>query len=209
MKYGTWNMGQTEALLNRLGGEEVALRMLRQAFKVVFTSIVNWLGNIVLPATTEKFVASEKFVVNTTDATKTKISYLDGELKSWFLGKTEDPIGEVSIRYGVLAESANSRKIIEDLGGEEKSETTLTEMFYLMEKQGQGEEGMLLINGRANIFYIKDQKGVLRAVGVYWRDGGWFVVAYSVELPDGWYGSYQVFSRNSLESSETSVPAQA
>jgi len=208
-KYGDWTRGEDEALLNKLGRTETARRMLRQGFKIVFTTIINWLGNITLPFTTTKFVASEKFVLNTTDSSKTKISYLDRDFKSWFLGKTEEPIGEVNLRYGVMTELANSRRIVEDLGGEEKSETTLTEMFALMEKQGQGEKGDLLNNGWANIFYIKDNTGVLRTVRVFWYVGGWFVGANSVENPFGWSVGYQVFSRNSLESLETSVPAQA
>jgi hypothetical protein len=100
--------------------------------------------------------------------------------------------------------------IINELGGEAKAETTLSEMFSLMEKQKNGESGVLLNNGYANIFYIRDQNGVLRAVGVDWDDGGWYVGAYSVEDPGGWRVGRQVFSRNSvLESSETSAPAQA
>lgn len=208
-KYGDWTRGEEEALLNKLGGTETARRMLRQGFKIVFTTIMNWLGNIVLPATTKKFVAREKFVINTTDDTKTKMSYMDGDFKNWFLGKTEESAGEVNLRYGGLTEPTNSRKIIEDLGGEEKSETTLTEMFSLMEKQGQGEEGVLLINGWANIFYIKDSSGVLRAVYVRWRGDGWDVGALFVGRPHGWRVGSQVFSRNSLEPSETPDPAQA
>jgi hypothetical protein len=98
--------------------------------------------------------------------------------------------------------------IIAELGGEEKSETTLSEMFSLMEKQGKGEDGVLLNNGYANIFYIRDLAGVLRAVGVRWGGGGWGVGADSVGGPDRWDGGYRVFSRNSvLESSEPSAPA--
>jgi len=100
--------------------------------------------------------------------------------------------------------------IIAELGGNEKAETTLTEVFSLMEKQPNGEEGALLNNGWWNILYVKDQNGVLRTVSVCWLVDGWNVYARSVGDPYGWYDGYQVFSRNSvLESSETSVPAQA
>jgi len=79
-----------------------------------------------------------------------------------------------------------------------------------MEKQATGEEGVLLNNGWANLFYVKDQSGVLRTVRVSWGGDGWRVNADSVENPDRWGGGRRVFSRNSvLESSETSVPAQA
>ncbi len=87
--------------------------------------------------------------------------------------------------------------IIAELGGEAKAETTLTEIYDLMDRQSEGREGVLLNNGWANIFYVKDLAGVLRAVGVRWDDAGWRVFADSVEDPTEWYAGRQVFSRNS------------
>ena len=69
-----------------------------------------------------------------------------------------------------------------------------------MAEQGNGEDGILLTNGYANIFYIRDIKGVFWAVGCGWDGGGWRVGAISVEDPRGWDGGRRVFSRNSFES---------
>ncbi len=163
--------------------------------------------------TTGNFVAKEKFVVNTKRNALVKISYLGDNFTAWFLngdGKTEDPISEQTLRYHKLRQSSVDGPIIAELGGEAKAETTLSEMFSLMEKQKHGEDGVLLNNGWANIFYIKDSAGVLRAVYLDWDDVGWYVRAYSVEHSFRWFVGYQVFSRNSaLESSEPSAPAQA
>jgi hypothetical protein len=176
-------------------------------------SILELVSTVVVSATTSKFVAKDKFVVNTERNAKVLISAVWDKLTNWFLsgdGKTEDPESEQTLRYHKLRKSSVDGPIITELGGEEKSETTLTEMFSLMEKQKNGEDGVLLNNGYANIFYIRDQNGVLRAVFVHWSGGGWHVSAGSVEDPDGWDDGYQVFSRNSvLESSEPSAPAQA
>lgn len=175
--------------------------------------LLDLVGTVTTSATTSKFVAKDKFVVNTKRNAPVKISAVWDNFTSWFLsgdGKTEDPISEQTLRYHKLRKSSVDGPIITELGGEEKSETTLTEMFSLMEKQKNGEDGVLLNNGYANIFYIRDQNGVLRAVGVRWFGFGWFVYASSVENPYGWDVGYQVFSRNSvLESSEPSAPAQA
>jgi hypothetical protein len=65
-----------------------------------------------------------------------------------------------------------------------------------MEKQKNGEDGVILNNGYANIFYVKDESGVLRAVNVRWNDYGWSVDASSVEDPGRWRDGVQVFSRN-------------
>lgn len=42
MKYGDWTMGQTEALINRLGGQEAALNILRGVVEVVI-KVVSYL----------------------------------------------------------------------------------------------------------------------------------------------------------------------
>jgi hypothetical protein len=177
------------------------------------TDLLELVSTIVIPATTGKLVAKEKFVINTKRNASVKISYLGDNFTAWFLngdGKTEDPITEQTLRYAKLRKASVDGPIIEELGGEAKAETTLSEMFSLMEKQKHGEDGVLLNNGWANLFYIKDSAGVLRAVLVYWLGDGWDVTASSVEDPCRWYDGIQVFSRNSvLESSETSVPAQA
>lgn len=175
--------------------------------------LLEYIGGVAISATTGKFVAKEKFVVNTKRNALVKISYLGDNMKAWFLngdGKNEDPISEQTLRYHKLRQSSMDGPIIAELGGAGKSETTLSEMFSLMEKQKHGGDGVLLNNGWANIFYIKDCAGVLRSVRVYWFGVGWSVSARSVEIPHRWLVGYQVFSRNSdLKSSEPSAPAQA
>jgi hypothetical protein len=84
------------------------------------------------------------------------------------------------------------------LGGNEAAETTLTEIYATMEAQPNGENGSLLNNGWANIFYIVDINGTLRAVGVRWIGEGWIVIACSVEDLNKWNADNRVFSRNSL-----------
>jgi len=176
-------------------------------------SILELVSTIVVSATTVKLVAKEKFVINTKRNAPVKISYLGDNFKAWFLngvGKTEDLISEQTLRYHKLRQPSVDGPIIVELGGEAKAETTLSEMFSLMEKQKHGEDGVLLNNGWANIFYIKDNAGVLRAVLVFWDGDGWYVRAVSVEDPRRWFVGDLVFSRNSvLESSEPSAPAQA
>jgi hypothetical protein len=203
-KFSTWTRGQDEALLNILGGQEVAERIIARTVKVTIEEIkevlLGLVGTVVVPATTAKLVAKDKFVVNTDDGAPVKISFIWDNFKVWFLkggGKIEDPITQQSLRYAKLLKSSVDGQIIAELGGAEKSETTLSEMFSLMEKQKNGEDGVLLTNGYANIFYIKDRNGVLRAVHVRWNGDGWRVYANSIGGPSAWSGGRQVFSRSS------------
>ncbi|MFA5986882.1 MAG: hypothetical protein WC819_06070 [Parcubacteria group bacterium] len=151
-----------------------------------------------IPASSEPFIAKEKFVVNTRDDAKVKISGLGANFENNFLSKKEKPCAS-SIVYGCkLLRRLTSKQIREELDRDDKLETTLYEMFFMLEKQGNGESGSLRTNGSANIFFIRDDKGDLCAVRCRWYDDGWGVRAYSVDDPDEWDDGSQVFSRDSL-----------
>jgi hypothetical protein len=172
--------------------------------KTVVQTVATLLSAVVstfaVSATTEKFVAKDKFKVDTSRKAKVKISYLGDNFKEWFLGKEEDPFAGSTINGRKLEKSSVDGPILAELGGNEVAETTLTEMYAAMAAQPNGESGNLLNNGWANIFYIKDVNGTLRTVDVHWSGDGWYVRAYSVEDPGEWYADRRVFSRNSPES---------
>jgi hypothetical protein len=177
-------------------------------------SILELVNNaIVVPTSTERFVACDRFVRDISDEAKVKISYLGDNFKAWFLkgkGKIEEPFAGSTLCSRKLLRNSVDGPIIRELGGEQKAESFLTEVFSLMEKQSKGQKGVLLNNGWWNIFYIRDLKEVLRTVYVDWRDDGWHVRANSVENPVAWDADRLVFSRNSeLNPSATSAPAQA
>jgi hypothetical protein len=155
--------------------------------------LLELLDTVTVPATTERFVARDHF----TGKAPVKISYLGDNFTEWFLNKTEEPFAGSVLAYHRLLKGSVDGPIIAELGGEQEAETTLAEMFALMEKQANGESGALLTNGYANIFYIRDVNGRLRTVRCDWIVDGWGVGAYSVEDPRGWGGGRQVFSRNS------------
>lgn len=116
--------------------------------------------------------------------------------KSWFGGKVEEDFPEEELRPLMLTQSANDSEIIADLGGEAVAEVTLAEIWRLMERQANGGEGALLNNGCANIFYVRDREGVLRAVCVHLDDDGWYADADAL-VGSRWRVVYRVFSRNS------------
>lgn len=177
---------------------EVAWEALVRAYEdfvAEANKVLEWLGEVTVPATTEKFVAKDKFRLKENGGI---CSGFGSNFTDWFLsgdGKIEDPIAETTLHYAKLRKASVDGPIIAELGGEVKAETTLSEMFSLMEKQKNGEDGVLLNNGWANIFYIRDQNGILRAVSAHWYDDGWFVGADSVESPLGWLADRRVFSR--------------
>ncbi|MEK7078086.1 MAG: hypothetical protein AAB911_00805 [Patescibacteria group bacterium] len=162
-------------------------------------SLLEFLGAITVPATTERFVAKDKFKEDTSRKAEVKIYGTGSNFDNWFLGKIEGPIPESTLQSHRLCQPSVDGPILAELGGETKAETTLTEVHALMAKQPKGEDGVLLTNGWANIFYVKDVNGLLRAVGAFCFAGygGWYVFARSVESPHVWYADGRVFSRSS------------
>lgn len=154
-------------------------------------------GSVKIPATTKKFIAKDKFVVNNGKKSGVKISEVGssfgGSFKERFLDKIEDPINTTILSYHDPMGLPDARQTINKLGGEGRAETALAEMYSLMEKQGNGESGDLLTGSSCtNIFYIRDIKGVLCEVLLRWRIEGWEVTMNSFDNPDGW-GDYRVF----------------
>lgn len=163
-------------------------------------SVLEFIGTVSIPEITKfKFIAQDHFIMDTSKKAKVKISYLGDNFKENFLAKIEESVGKTELRYHKLRKGSVDGLILAELGGEDNAETMLSETFALMEMQPSGESGALLTNGWANIFYIRDVKGVLWAVGCCWSDDGWSVDADSVESPREWIGGNQVFSRNSLK----------
>jgi hypothetical protein len=63
----------------------------------------------------------------------------------------------------------------------------------LLQRQPKGEAGFFQTNGYANIFYVRDNKGVLCAIRIGWASDGWVVDATSVEDPLAWNGKHEIF----------------
>lgn len=164
------------------------------------TNLLELVSTVVVPASTERFIAEERFVCDTGRKTKVKIRYITYKFTHWFLlgeGLNECiSTGERTLRCYKLRESSVDVPIITELGGEKKAETTLSDLFAFIERQGRGEPGMLLNNKRANIFYIRDHSGLLRSVRVRWCDGGWRIDAVSTRNWSALRAGNQVFSCN-------------
>jgi len=152
-------------------------------------------GTVKVAATTTPFVARDHFVENIRREAPVKIFYVADVFKEWFLGKEEKPFEGAFLRYNELSFSSVDGFIIAELGGE--VETTLAELFLLMERQkNSGKRSPLKTDG-SNVFYIRDGNGVLRAVFARWSCGSWRVGANSVANPRGQRRGHRIFSRDS------------
>lgn len=141
----------------------------------------------------KKFYAKKNFVVNTDPNAKVRIVWLGDNFKRHFLGKREVGIEGAVLKVHKLETVSLDAPIRAELG--DRAEITLTHIWELLKGQPNGEKGVLLTNSYANIFYVRDAKGILWAVRMDWDGGGWRVDDRSVGCPGGWDAGGQVFSR--------------
>ncbi len=143
------------------------------------------------------FDPAKKFVKGTQDGVK--IGWVGDNLKGILKRHKKISVSKANLRCHKLKEPSVDGPIVKALGGRELISTNFAHMWEMMKKQGNGEEGDLLVNGYANIFYIPDpeDEAVIWAVRCSWNAvlGGWYVVAFSITSPYGWFADYRVFSR--------------
>jgi hypothetical protein len=200
MKYGNLTLGQIEAGINKIGGEEAFMRLLRDELvlsKAVAKQLLERLSTTIsIPAVTSSFTASEHFVVDTSKKAKVKISLLGHNFKANFLQKVEsEEVAAEELAINKLLENSFDSAIVTALGGEVKVEITLGQFFAAFAKQPNGEKGALLTNRGANVGYIRDINGVLWAVYGRWNDDGWNFDANPLAHPSYWNEGTQFLSR--------------
>lgn len=153
----------------------------KQESKSLLTSV----GEFNIPSTNIPFFAKNHFAVNFTankknNVSPVKISFAGERFEYWFMDKREPPFGGSVLACGELSFPATSSRIIAELGGYGKVETTLVELSYLMKAQWNGKAGSLLTNGNANMFYVRDVNYKLRAVDAHWLNDSWRVIANEI-----------------------------
>lgn len=197
MKYGELNLGQIEALVNKLGGMDAVKQILSETAKVVVEKVKEVLLQLVatvsVAARTTKFVVAKELSVGDHDGLK--IAHWSDNFKELFGDRVEEPTAGSELIILRLTRYAYDTEIVADLGGDAKAGTTLSEFKVLLAKQGNGQKGNLLTNGYANIAYIRDVNNVLRVVCGHWDGGGWRLDAGSIDDPSRWNDDYQVVSR--------------
>jgi hypothetical protein len=148
-------------------------------------------------AATQRFIAADHFVVDTSKKAKVKIAFLWDNFKTNFVPKVETDVPAGELKIHKLLRNSFDAPLIAEL--DPAHETYLADLWMMLLGQPNGEEKKdgLLVNGMANIFYIRDAKGVLWAVFACWyaADGGWNLRANSVAAPPPWNAGYQVVSR--------------
>ncbi|NQT49642.1 hypothetical protein HQ571_03030 [Candidatus Kuenenbacteria bacterium] len=171
--------------------------------KVLFAHVPMEVGLVSVPATEETFNSLDCFKKDIPwYSRRVRICDVRESFKSWFGSMDVGSFDGSILAYSTLTRDADDEEILSELGGAEMAETTLSEIWYLMLLQkGKDDEGALLTNVQPNIFYVRDNTGVLRTVYVEWHGDGWMVNAFTFNR--GWKFIRRVFFRMPRPSGET------
>ncbi|PIT88405.1 MAG: hypothetical protein COU29_01290 [Candidatus Magasanikbacteria bacterium CG10_big_fil_rev_8_21_14_0_10_36_32] len=156
-------------------------------------SIVEEIVNLIVVEVTN-FIVSSRFKIDISSESLVKISAIDDNFKGWFGDKIEEIKKETIPRFHKdLMCASLYQYLIKDFGGEDKVKVSLFGIYELMKIQKNGESGVLLTNGYSNIFYVCDNKEILRAVVVEWGGNGWYIYARSVNSKKMLFAGDRVF----------------
>lgn len=185
---------QAQRLLGKGGDLKAGTKEL--IAKLTAPDLLEHVASITLPAIAF-FSAKDHFQVGKVDGVK--MGWIGEGFTRAFLGgtgKVETSVAAATLRIHKLLKGSVDDPIIAELGGEEVAETTLVHMWEMMKAQSHGQRGDLLTDCYANIFYIKDARGVLWAVDCRWNSGTgcWLVSAHSVTSKYKWCADLQVVS---------------
>lgn len=136
-------------------------------------------GTLRFPGTKKPFSVHKHFRINMHPRAHVQISGLNEQFLAWFGDVVEDSVPASELCAHLLQETAKTISIFSAFGGKTKVETTLTEVYFLLEKKPHGELiSMLGIStGTDNLFFIRDRTGNLRTVIARWFFGGWSLAA--------------------------------
>lgn len=189
MKYGELNLGQIEALVNKLGGMDGVKRFLAGTIEVVTKGILALVNGAV------KFDAVDTHDPQAFYQTRAGL-WVSDEFRSRILSKAK-PVKKLAATVGKsydLTQNAYDRGITAGLpeGYAFDESEVCARIATLIQKQSKGEADDPLNNGYWNLFYVAGC-----VVDLRWNAGlrGWSVSAWGLG-DDHWAAGDRVFSRN-------------
>ncbi|MCX6718143.1 MAG: hypothetical protein NTY81_00865 [Candidatus Staskawiczbacteria bacterium] len=153
-------------------------------------------GGILMKIATASVDGAKKFIAKDHLA-EANVGWTNDVFKEQFLNLVEENVPDATLAIHRLELDSKDPQIIAELG--DLARAYLAYLFCLIKKQAHGEEGKLLVNGRANVMHISGKDGNVWAVIANWNSVNryWSVHAYSVENPDVWFAGSQVLSCDS------------
>jgi hypothetical protein len=141
----------------------------------------------------EKFAAGEHFKENISPTAEVRIAWLGATFMRRFALELDDDVDDVMLQTYALSAPQSDIQIIAEL--DDHSETELADLWCMLKRQANGEDGALQTNAVPNIFFVRDATGMLGAVDVIWAGAGWEIGASQVNDQRQWPSGSRVISR--------------
>ncbi len=201
----TLHDGYLSALMQRIKRRRKPMMPLSEFRKSIGLGVLERLPlEVSVPALTEPFDPKDKFNVDISETATIKISGRGSNFESWMLTEVVPVRTGYELEPHTLTSDTDDEEILQDVERDDV-DTDPAAIHYLVSQQPKGEEGPLLNNGKANIFYVSrkvEEQGKIRAVRrvvcVYWFDGGWDFSAFPLPSARAWSAGAPVFFRKSL-----------
>ncbi len=186
MKYGNWTLGQTEALINAVGGLEIAMRLISGVAKVVIETV----KRLIKTGDTDEILAMEGLVITEEFLRdRCNIKFLGDNFRRLVLGKKLAAVKARKLGVHKPQEWVTTQQIAQELGAHEPN--FFLYLLALVEKQKNGESGTLLTDGYSTLVIVEIEEpdgkgGVVKnpwAVFVRWNSVRrfWYAGAYPAE----------------------------
>lgn len=126
-----------------------------------------------------QFVARDHFRRTTAPAAVVRITWLGAAFSEHFVPKIEPDSHSPLLRSHTVRRASRDIEIIAELGT--RHETTLGDLWCLLQRQSHGETGMLRTDAKPNVLYIRSTAGLLFTIDALWGGAGWELGASSTE----------------------------
>lgn len=133
---------------------------------------LGYLGALVLVGHDDYFHANKWLTPTASDVTIRQLVPTD----FWFFHKIEKPhVGGTSLYGYEILKEIEIPHLFKALGGEECATTLLSGIHELLQRQPNGETGLLANGGEPNVFFVRGLKEEVCAVAAVWVGAGWYL----------------------------------
>ncbi|MCX6713181.1 MAG: hypothetical protein NTY66_03185 [Candidatus Vogelbacteria bacterium] len=144
------------------------------------------MSSIIIPARTEDFLPFQTF---RDQNPKIKFHLVCGinpiGFSDWTLPGREESEGEIVFTPHRLMTDASAIEVFNTFGGP-ALESSWATLYTQLVRQGHGEDGPLLTDGRRNVFFKRNSREELFSILVHWNKAGWYLQhEYNPEIREG------------------------
>lgn len=183
--------GFTATLVSKLGQSPDVLAALKRELQskakptpAPVAPLLEQIGEPIELSSSERFAVADEFLLGTDYPLP--VSYMGDNFKRQLLPLIEASVPKATLQKRKLLKSSVDTQILKELSGEEKARSYMAHVKQFLQTADRSDW---------YIFYVVDAFGVLCALVVLWRGGGWSLDVFPVSDPGQWDAGSVVVAR--------------